>query len=70
MAFNLGVPFTQLALAYQAQGDREKMIANLERAAKLVSDPNIKSALQELRMEPFTGPRDSARVDSLKPKTP
>ncbi|MEO8294712.1 MAG: DUF2723 domain-containing protein [Gemmatimonadota bacterium] len=68
MAFNLGVPFTQLALAYQARGNREKMIANLERAAKLVSDPNIKSALHELRMEPFTGGPDSARIDTLRPR--
>jgi hypothetical protein len=66
MAYNLGLPFTQLALAYQANGNREQMLANLERAAKLVPDPNIKAALQQMRMEPFLGadspPADSARV--------
>jgi tetratricopeptide (TPR) repeat protein len=66
MAYNLGLPFTQLALAYQAQGDRDKMIANLERAAKLVPDPNIKAALDQIRLTPFLGP-DSARVDSTPP---
>jgi hypothetical protein len=66
MAYNLGLPFTQLALAYQAQGDRDKMIANLERAAKLVPDPNIKAALDQIRLTPFLGP-DSARADSTPP---
>lgn len=65
MAFNLGLPFTQLALAYQARGDRERTIANLERAAKLVADPQIKSALQQLQMEPFTAPTDSPVADTL-----
>jgi hypothetical protein len=65
MAFNLGLPFTQLALAYQSRGDRERMIANLERAAKLVADPQIKAALQQLRLEPFIGPGDSAPRDTL-----
>ena len=65
MAFNLGLPFTQLALAYQTRGDRERMLANLERAARLVADGQIKEALQQLRMEPFTGPPDSPRADSL-----
>lgn len=65
MAFNLGLPFTQLALAYQSRGDRERTVANLERAAKLVADGQIKEALQQLRMEPFTGPTDSPQTDSL-----
>ncbi|MEO8199123.1 MAG: hypothetical protein ABI679_01255, partial [Gemmatimonadota bacterium] len=68
MTYNLGVPFTQLALAYQARGDREKMLANLERASRLVSDPNIKDALRQLQLEPFTGITDSQRADSLKPR--
>ncbi len=63
MAFNLGLPFTQLALAYQARGDRDRTLANLERAAKLVADPQIKQALQQIRMEPLTGP-DSQRPDT------
>jgi hypothetical protein len=64
MAFNLGLPFTQLALAYQARGDQQRTMENLERAAKLVGDPQIKSALQQMRMEPFTGPADSPAGDS------
>jgi hypothetical protein len=64
MAFNLGLPFTQLALAYQARGDQARTMANLERAAKLVADPNIKAALQQMQLEPFTGPSDSTRPDS------
>jgi hypothetical protein len=65
MAFNLGLPFTQLALIYQARGDNERTIANLEHAAKLVADPQIKDALRQIRMQPFTGPADSPRSDTL-----
>ena len=65
MAFNMGLPFTQLALAFQARGDQERTLANLERAAKLVADPQIKAALQQIRMEPFTNPVDSTAADSL-----
>jgi hypothetical protein len=64
MAFNLGLPFTQLALAFQSRGDRERTVANLERAAKLVADPQIKQALEQIRLEPFTGPVDSPALDS------
>jgi hypothetical protein len=64
MAFNLGLSYTQLAVFYQERGDRERTVANLERSAKLVADPQIREALQQLRMEPFTGP-DSPRADSL-----
>lgn len=67
MAYNLGLPFTQLALAYQAQGNRDRMVANLERAAKLVPDPNIKAALEQMRLEPFLG-SDSTATDSAKTK--
>jgi hypothetical protein len=65
MAFNMGLPFTQLALAYQARGDQERTMANLERAARLVADPQIKAALQQMRLEPFIGPTDSPRTDSM-----
>jgi hypothetical protein len=65
MAYNLGLPFTQLALAYQARGDRARTMTNLERSAKLVADPQIVEALQQMRLEPFTGPTDSPRTDSL-----
>jgi hypothetical protein len=64
MAFNLGLPFTQLALAFQERGDRERAVANLERAAKLTSDPQIQAALRQMMVEPFTGPPDSTPVDS------
>jgi hypothetical protein len=67
MAYNVGLPFTQLALAYQAQGNRERMLANLERAAKLVPDPNIKAALQQMRLEPFLG-TDSTPAETTKTK--
>ncbi|MEP7324639.1 MAG: DUF2723 domain-containing protein [Gemmatimonadota bacterium] len=68
MAYNLGLPFTQLALAYQGLGDREHMLANLERAAKLVPDPNIKVALDQMRLAPFLG-TDSTNPDSSGPRT-
>ncbi|MGE3526843.1 MAG: hypothetical protein AB7I33_13060, partial [Gemmatimonadales bacterium] len=55
MAWNLGIPFTQLAFAYQARGDRQRMIANLERASQLVPDPNLREALRQARLEPLTG---------------
>ena len=64
MAFNLGLPFTQLALAYQARGDQQRTMQNLERAARLVADPQIKAALQQMQLEPLTGPPDSTSVDS------
>ncbi len=62
MAYNLGLPFTQLALAYQSAGQRDRMAANLERAVKLVPDPNIRSALEQMRLQPFLG--DSAGADT------
>src|SRR6185312_12096225 len=67
MAYNLGLPFTQLALAYQAQGNRERMMANLERAARLVPDPNIKSALLQMQTQPFLG-ADSTPADTTRTK--
>ena len=40
------------------------MLANLERAAKMVPDPNIKAALQQMQTDPLFGP-DSPRADTV-----
>ena len=69
MAFNLGLPFAMLANAYEGRGDRTRVVANLERAAKLLADPQIRAALEQIRMEPFTG-RDSPASDSLRDSVP
>jgi hypothetical protein len=66
MAYNLGIPFAQLAIAYQERSDRERTLSNLERAATLISDPQFKEALLQMRMEPFTGPADTPRADTLR----
>ncbi len=45
----LGVPFTQLAYAMEQRGDTARMIAYLERAAPLSSNPAIARMLEQLR---------------------
>ena len=61
MAWNLGIPYAELAFAYQARGERDRAIANLERAATLISDPGVRSALSSMKLEPLTGPADSGQ---------
>jgi hypothetical protein len=65
MAYNLGLPFTQLALAYEARGDEERKLANVGRALKLITDPQLRDALQQMSLGGFIGPADSPPADSL-----
>ena len=51
MARTLGYPFTVLAFAYDALGDRPRMLQALERAARLNPDPQLSSVLDQLRLE-------------------
>jgi hypothetical protein len=51
IASTLGLPFTQLAFAVEARGDTARMLAYLERAAKLSSNPAVMAALEQLRKE-------------------
>jgi len=50
---SLSIPFTQLAYAFEALGDYDRTLANLERAAMLSPNPAVKAALQQLQ---FQGP--------------
>ena len=66
MARTLGYPFTVLAFAYDALGDRARMLQALERAARLNPDPQLSSVLDQLRLEQLipadspSAPADSA----------
>jgi len=50
---SLSLPFTQLAYAFEALGDYDQTVANLERAAALSPNPAVTAALQQLQ---FQGP--------------
>jgi hypothetical protein len=50
IAATLARPFTQSALIYQARGDTAAMLRNLERAAQLGPNPQLRQALAELRL--------------------
>ncbi len=50
IAMTLAGPFTQSALIYQARGDTAAMRRNLERAAQLGPNPQLRQALAELRL--------------------
>ncbi len=52
MANTLSLPFTQLASAYDAQGDRERTLKNLEQAARLSSRRDVREALEQIRLLP------------------
>ncbi len=58
MARTLGYPFTVLAFAYDALGDRPRMLQALERAARLNPDPQLSGVLDQLRLEQLI-PSDS-----------
>ena len=58
MARTLGYPFTVLAFAYDALGDRPRMLEALERAARLNPDPQLSGVLDQLRLEQLI-PTDS-----------
>jgi uncharacterized membrane protein YhaH (DUF805 family) len=52
VAGNLALPFAQLAYAYQAKGDREAALKNLERASQFSPNPSLKRALLNLLAQP------------------
>lgn len=56
MARGLAYPVTLLAFAYEARGEPEQMIRNLERAVMLNPDPAIATALDQLRRQVFEMP--------------
>jgi hypothetical protein len=50
IAATLSLPYTQLAYAYSARGEREKMDWALDRAMRLSPNPGLRAALAELRL--------------------
>jgi hypothetical protein len=55
-ASTLALPFTQLAYAYEARGDLQKMESMLARAASLSPNPALRTALEQVRMERLQTP--------------
>ncbi len=49
MARNLGIPFTELAFAYARLGERDRALANADRAEQLEIDPAVLQELARLR---------------------
>ncbi len=49
-ASTLSLPVTQLAYAYEARGDLDATQRNLERAAALSPNPNLRVALEQMRL--------------------
>jgi len=58
-ASTLSLPPAQLAYAYQARGDEQMMVRNLELAGALAPNPAIASALAQLRAQPQPAAPDS-----------
>ncbi|HYF38862.1 MAG TPA: DUF2723 domain-containing protein [Gemmatimonadales bacterium] len=50
IASTLSLPFTQLAYAYSARGQRDKLARAADRAIQLSPNPSLRAALQELRL--------------------
>jgi hypothetical protein len=50
IASTLSLPFTQLAYAYSARGQQDKLLRTLERAMQLTPNPSLRTALAELRI--------------------
>ncbi len=57
IAQTMGVPFTQLAFAYESRSDFQKMVQYLERAIGLSTNPTLKRALDQARgrLKPDSG---------------
>jgi hypothetical protein len=51
IANNLGLPFAQVANAYENRGDLDRAMKNLERASVISTNPAIKEALSQLLLE-------------------
>jgi hypothetical protein len=58
-ASTLSLPPAQLAYAYQARGDEQMMLRNLELAGALAPNPAIAAALSQIRMQPLVPKPDS-----------
>ncbi|HEX6643394.1 MAG TPA: DUF2723 domain-containing protein, partial [Gemmatimonadales bacterium] len=67
MARTLGYPFTVLAFAYDAVGNREGMLRSLERAARLNPDPQLSSVLDQLKLEQLMPGDSPAAAESTTP---
>ena len=50
IASTLSLPFTQLAYAYSARGQHDKLVRAVERAMQLSPNPSLRTALAELRV--------------------
>ena len=50
IASTLSLPFTQLAYAYSARGQHDKLVRGVERAMQLSPNPSLRTALAELRV--------------------
>ncbi|MFL5404123.1 MAG: protein O-mannosyl-transferase family, partial [Gemmatimonadales bacterium] len=50
IAATLSLPYTQLAYAYSARGEHDKMERALDRAMRLSPNPSLRAALAELRI--------------------
>jgi hypothetical protein len=59
-AATLALPFTQLAYAYEGRKDPENTERNLERASLLSTNPALKAALDQMRMQSLGAPRDTS----------
>jgi hypothetical protein len=51
IANNLGLPFAQVANAYENRGDLDRAVKNLERASVISTNPAINEALSQLLLE-------------------
>jgi hypothetical protein len=54
VANSMGLPFAALAGAYDARGETERALRNLERAAVIAPNPAIRAALEKMRGEAVT----------------
>jgi hypothetical protein len=50
IASTISLPFTQLAYAYSARGQEDKLARAVERASQLSPNPSLRTALAELRV--------------------
>jgi uncharacterized protein (DUF2126 family) len=51
IANNLGLPFAQVANAYENRGDLDRAVKNLERATIISTNPAMQEALTQLLLE-------------------
>jgi len=56
IAATLSLPFTQLAYAYSARGQHDKLLRAVERATQLSPSSSLRTALAELRVQAVPEP--------------